>query len=424
MARRNVALILGGALISSVVRIATVTTAATRLVLPVICVALGACSQAVSYGSGPHGIYLTWQGDPTTTMTVHWLSRGEAEVDEIAWTPGGPDGSDAWRRATGTRHPLPHSDRVVHTVELTGLDPDGDYRFRIEGGADVHAFRTMPADASEPITFIAGGDIYKETFDTTMYDVAAAQDPMFAIIGGDIAYDNGEPSRVGRWFRLLDAWNRHMVTSDGRLVPMVVAIGNHEVLGRYDQTPDKAPFFYSLFPWPGGTGCNVLDFGQYMSVIALDSAHTHPVAGAQTRWLQRTLAERVRMSHLFVVYHVAAYPSVRSYDGSVCRLIRKHWVPLFEQYGVDIVFENHEHAYKRTPLIRNGAVDPEGVLYLGDGAWGASLRSVHPPRETWYLDRAESIRHVIVVTIHGDERRFEAVDQYGEVFDSGGTSDQ
>ena len=77
-----------------------------------------------------------------------------------------------------------------------------------------------------------------------------------------------------------------------------------------------------------------------------------------------------------------------------------------------------------TPLIRNGTIDPEGVLYLGDGAWGAKLRSVHSAADTWYLDRAESIRHVIVVTIHGDERRFEAVDQDGAVFDSWGSSCQ
>ncbi len=365
--------------------------------------------------SGPHGVYLSWQRDPTTTMSIHWLSRGEADVDAIAWAPRD---RDMWRRVYGTRHPLPHSDRVVHTVELTGLEPDHDYRFRIDGDAAVHAFRTMPADASEPIIFISGGDLYKESFDKRMYVVAAARDPLFAIIGGDIVYDNGEPSRVDRWFHWLDAWGEYMVTSDGRLIPMVVAIGNHEVFGRYDQTPAEAPFFYSLFAWPGETGCNVLDFGNYMSVIALDSTHTHPVAGAQTQWLQGTLAERVGTPHLLAVYHVPAYPSVRSYDGPICALIREHWVPLFEQYGVDIVFENHDHAYKRTPRIRNGTIDPRGVMYVGDGAWGAKIRTVHTPADTWYLDRAESVHHVIVVTIHGEQLRFEAVNEHGEVFDS------
>ena len=155
-----------------------------------------------------------------------------------------------------------------------------------------------------------------------------------------------------------------------------------------------------------------------MSVIALDSTHTHPVEGTQTQWLQDTLARRVRTPHLIAVYHVPAYPSVRSYDARISALIREHWVPLFEQYGVDIVFENHDHAYKRTPLIRNGTVDPRGVMYLGDGAWGAKVRTVHPPAETWYLDRAESVHHVIVVTIHGQQRRIKAIDESGAVFDS------
>ena len=402
----------------------TLKIAVRRLVLAAICVwpcvviGTGCTTMALRRPlprSGPHGVYLTWQRDPTTTMSIHWLSRGESGVGAIAWTPRD---EDTWRAETATSHALPHSNRVVHSVELTGLDPDRDYRFRIEGAAAIHAFRTMPADASEPITFVAGGDVYKETFDKKMYVEAAARDPMFALIGGDIAYDNGEPSRVKRWFHWLDAWDEYMVTSDGRLIPMVVAIGNHEVLGRYDQTPAEAPFFYSLFKWPGETGCNVLDFGDYMSVIVLDSTHTHPIAGAQTEWLDRTLADRVRTPHLIVVYHVPAYPSVRRYDGPICASIREHWVPLFEQYGVDVVFENHDHAYKRTPLIRNGRVDPDGVLYLGDGAWGANIRKVHVPENTWYLDRAVSVRHVIVTTIHGDERRHEAVNEYGEVFDS------
>ncbi len=123
-------------------------------------------------------------------MTIHWLSRGEADVDAIAWTPRD---EDTWRRATGMRHPLPHSDRVVHTVELTGLDPGHDYRFRIERDTTVYAFRTMPADASEPITFVAGGDVYKETFDKKMYVEAAARDPMFAIIGGALTLPPSEP---------------------------------------------------------------------------------------------------------------------------------------------------------------------------------------------------------------------------------------
>ena len=365
--------------------------------------------------SGTQAVYLSWQRDPTTTMTVHWLTRPEHGSDALTWTPRG---EESWQRALGAHRPVPHSDHLLHTVELTELTPGGDYRFRIAGDRRDYAFRTMPADAGEPITFVVGGDLYREGFDQRMYVQAARRDPMFALIGGDIVYDNGEPARVSRWFHWLNAWEEFMVTSDGRLIPMIVTIGNHEVRGEYDRTPAEAPFFYSWFAWPGEQGCGVLDFGGYMSIVALDSGHTHPIGGAQTEWLQRTLADRSDVDHVFAVYHVPAYPSVRAFDGGKSPLIRQHWVPLFDRWSVDVVYENHDHAYKRTPLIRGGQVDRGGILYLGDGAWGVAPRNVHDPRTTWYLERAESVKHVIVTTIHGRTRRHEAVNELGEVFDS------
>ena len=92
-------------------------------------------------------------------------------------------------------------------------------------------------------------------------------------------------------------------------------------------------------------------------------------------------------------------------------------IPLFERYGVDVAFEHHDHTYKRTPRIKNGKADPDGVLYLGDGAWGVLPRSVRDPDTTWYLDYTASRNHVIVTTINGDERVHEAMDNQGRVFD-------
>ncbi|MHC4710205.1 MAG: purple acid phosphatase family protein, partial [Planctomycetota bacterium] len=356
------------------------------------------CATACMRGRWPDDtpalVYLTWQGDPTTTMTVQWLSAEGVTGDEVAF---GRAGEPRLRTVTGQHEPLTETDRVVHTVELTGLEPGGDYRFRISGLAEEYAFRTMPADAGAPVAFVVGGDIHRRSaLDERIFRTAASRDPMFAVLGGDIAYDNGHAHRVGRWYELLDVWQRCMVTADGRLVPVVAAIGNHEAKGSYGQAPDAAPRFYDLFPGLGRDGRQVLDFGEYMSVILLDTDHTHRIDGEQTRWLAGTLAARSDVPHLFVVYHVPAYPSVRRFNGGGGPGIREHWVPLFDRYGVDVVFEHHDHAYKRTHLIRGDDVHPDGVLYLGDGAWGAKPRRVRRPRNTWYLARAESVNNVIV----------------------------
>ena len=156
-----------------------------------------------------------------------------------------------------------------------------------------------------------------------------------------------------------------------------------------------------------------------LSFIVLDTGHTHSVA-SQVSWLDSTLAARTGVPHLFAAYHVPAFPSHRSFNGGQSPKIREHWLPLFEEHGLDVGYEHHEHTYKRTHPIRNGQVSPDGVLYLGDGAMGANTRSVHPADQTWYLARSRQIHHFILTTIQGDTRTHEAVDRDGNVFDRAG----
>lgn len=79
-----------------------------------------------------------------------------------------------------------------------------------------------------------------------------------------------------------------------------------------------------------------------------------------------------QIPHVFPVYHVPAFPSVRSFSNQTSAAIRRNWVPLFERFGIKVAFEHHDHAYKRTVPIREEAIDPErGIVYFGDGAWGA-----------------------------------------------------
>ena len=386
--------------------------------LTLSCVQAGVSEPASEKGAmpfDPPAVYLTWQRDPTTTMTVQWHSDGGRD-DVIQYLRLD---ERVWHTVIGAHHPMPYSDRIVHVAELTGLEPGTEYRFRFGTNSVAFTFRTMPRDVSKPIRFVVGGDTM-ESFDALdvwfeeCRRLVAEQDPMFTVIGGDIAYANGDPKLVKRWYRWLAAWKKHMVTSRGRLIPLLMVIGNHEVQGGFRQRPAKAPYFYSLFAMPGQRGYNVVDFGRYMSLILLDSEHTHAIDGRQTDWLGRTLANRQDVPHIFGVYHVPAYPSVRKFNNRVSAKIRQHWVPLFEKFGLDVAFEHHDHAYKRTHLIRAGTVDPRGVLYLGDGAWGALPRKT---REDWYLTKTASRQHFILVTIDGQSRTFQAIDIKGHVFD-------
>jgi acid phosphatase type 7 len=394
----------------------------------------------------PAQLWLGWRGDPTTTMVVRWLGEpngpGSPEVVYSAY----PD--TAWQEASGVNHPMPHTDRQVNVVELVGLAPGRVYHFRVRAGTKTHRFRTMPASLDEPVRFIEGGDLYGQNYwynyvnpldgfglfrEGRMAIVrkvaqqAARRNPMFGVVGGDIAYTEGHPGKAERWYDWLAMWKEDMVTSDSLMVPLVTAIGNHEIVGNQTRaqwhTPGSdprpaahAPYYYSLFVEPDTVSYTTLDFGDYLSLILLDSGHSHTVA-EQTPWLVGALADRADQAYAFAVYHVPAYPSYRSYDERLSRLVREHWVPLFETARITAAFEHHDHTYKRTVPILNGRQDPAGVLYVGDGAWGRLRRPVRPG-DRWYLAKTAKSHHVYVTTLTESECRFEAIDEDGEVFDT------
>jgi acid phosphatase type 7 len=378
------------------------------------------------------GVYLTWLRDPSTTMVVNWVNL---YPDTLAQVWHRAAGEAQWSATRGLCSAVSPSVLQVRRVELTGLAPDTVYEFVLGGavapvpeekGRLVERFRTPPARLDRPVRFVAGGDMmHRRAWLEAMNRQAGALDPDFALLGGDLAYADGK--YASRWIDWLQSMHRDLRAPDGRLIPLVLVIGNHEVRGHYNgRIPDDAPYFYGFFALPGNLSYNALDFGDYLSLLALDTDHTRPVSGAQTAWLDGALAERASRPFVFPCYHYPAYGTTKRpkegglpSDHPLSKKIQREWSPLFERSGVTAVFENDHHAYKRTHPIRAGVRDDaKGIVYLGDGAWGVETRPVATPLEAWYLARSEPRRHVFLVTLSAaGVAEVQAIDASGEVFD-------
>src|SRR4051794_17491835 len=130
----------------------------------------------------PSTLFLTWQRDPTTTMTVQWVGTvGETADTRVYYSPGalGP-----WLAQKPLARPYPVTDFKVFRAELTGLAPGTTYQFRIGKSSPTYRFRTMPAKSTDAIHFISGGDCGVNAHTVANNIQAARQDPMFAVIGG------------------------------------------------------------------------------------------------------------------------------------------------------------------------------------------------------------------------------------------------
>lgn len=366
-------------------------------------------------------IYLTWKQAPSTSMTIQWISDSNNTESVIAYHP--IHASESVLKTTGTKFPFPYASQyLIHCVELSDLLPDTEYAFSVQPFSQTYRFITAPLRHEKELHFVVGGDMYHDdiSFVIETCKIAAQTNPLFALVGGDIAYavksQLNAPQKIDRWIEWIKTWHANMVTPEGRLIPVIAAIGNHDLIGQFGQTPQQATIFSALFPMPGPQIYNSLDFNDYLTLFILDSGHANPITGSQAQWLEKSLEKRTNTTHRFAIYHVPAYPSVRHKDNPYSVAIRKTWVPLFEKWRLHAAFENHDHAYKRTHPLIQGKIHSQGIIYLGDGAWGVETpRTQRTPHS--YIAKFSPTRHFIAITLTPNSQYFRSISDKGKVLD-------
>jgi uncharacterized protein (TIGR03437 family) len=101
----------------------------------------------------------------------------------------------------------------------------------------------------------------------------------------------------------------------------------------------------------------------------------------------------------------------------LCIAAEQQLVPIFERYGVQLVFSGHEHTYQRSRPLRHGVPVTSGVgtVYMVSGGGGGGL---HPVVAKEFLARAESLHHYLRVEADGSKITIHAIGTDGKEFDS------
>jgi acid phosphatase type 7 len=359
--------------------------------------------------SPPSQIVLTWQQDPSTTMTITWRTNDLHDEHLLRYSPNKYAGYRNWNVVNATSFSFEETSAWLHTVELTGLKPNQEYHVIIEHPTEEQSFsfRTLPnRTGTKELTILAGGDSRTQrNVRREMNAMAIAEDPDFVIFDGDFINDALNEQEWDEWF---DDWHEQMITFDGRRIPIVTSIGNHEIAGGFLQPVEHAPFFINRFITPQPRTYYALEMGPDLVLITLDSDHIYEVT-SQNNWLDSTLYAHQDKRWKIVQYHVAAWPSVRDFNGDVPAKIRENWIPIMEKHNVNLVIEAHDHAFKKTVPIRNNQRDDEnGIVYIGDGGWGAPLRQTKNPDDYWWLEEALMVDHFWKISISKDGSKLQA----------------
>ena len=331
-----------------------------------ILIAMSAFSQEFA-ASEPRQIVLTWQSDPTTTMTITWRTDIEGQ-SSIAFFSNQKDLTiNEYGSKEAETYTFKETEAWLHTVELTGLIPGETYWVVLQTdnvSSDKFCFRTAPENPDK-IRFIVGSDAQhlrsQMSVIREVHKKAAEEDPDFFMYSGDFV--NAELSDY-EWDLFFDLWHELMITDEGRRIPIVPALGNHEVVAGYGGTMESAVFYFNRFKLPDPYTYYVTRYGSELTIISLDSGHASPVEGKQVEWLEKTLQENQDSTWTIAHYHDGGWWG----SGAVPTKVRCLWIPLFEDYGVDIVHSGHIHSYIKTwPILGIGNLAKEIETMIEEG---------------------------------------------------------
>ncbi len=260
------------------------------------------------------------------------------------------------------------SSTTNHAVQITGLQPNTKYFYSIDStsisGSD-YWFKTHPtigAKTSARIWVLGdagtagnGSAVNQTAVRNAFYNIATNGKPAdVCLMLGDNAYNTGTDAEYKT--AVFDMYSTTL-----RNIFLWPVIGNHESSQSTSTSADYPYLHMFSTPQSGESGGMASSNPKYYSFdyanihfVGLDSMTSGYSSNSAMigTWLKNDLASTLQ-DWIVVFFHHPPYThgSHNSDSESDLTQIRQEWVPIFEQYGVDLVLNGHSHVYERTMLI-------------------------------------------------------------------------
>ncbi|WP_169746204.1 purple acid phosphatase family protein [Kosmotoga pacifica] len=242
---------------------------------------------------------------------------------------------------------------VFHSMEASELSPDTQYKYRIECDATKAYIQagsfSIPLNPGNNFSFVVYGDSRSNPrMHAKVAEAISKKKPLFVMHTGDIVYSD---ERLDDWADFFQA---------------TVALGNalfFPVIGNHERTAENYKRFFSL---PGNESYYSFKVGELL-FIALNTNERFDSYSKQYKWLKSLLSTEKAEFTVVILHHppFSYGPHGDSY------YVKNFLVPLFEQYGIDLVISGHDHNYQR--IVCNN------LTYIVTGGGGASIYKIKDP---------------------------------------------
>lgn len=391
----------------------------------------------------PDRIMLSWSDDPSRTQSVTWRTDSSVHraFAEYALATAGPEFRSAVD-STEAETVLLESDLGAahyHTAHFKNLEPDTKYVYRVGDGVNFsewNHFHTASEEA-KPFSFVYFGDAQndvKSMWSRVIREAYSdAPKARFFLHAGDLINRANRDAEWGEWF-YAGGWIHSTI-------PCIATPGNHEYAidesRRYGLSHHWRPQF--ALPDNGPEHLTETVYTLVYQGVRIVSLNSNEKPRDQIPWLERVLAENT-CRWIIVTHHHPLYAAKPNRDNSK---LREMWQPIYDRYGVDLVLQGHDHSYARSRLMtaaQNSKADADdestaagtaltknestGVNLFRPDAGTVYVVSVSGPKmydvaKPPYVQRvAEDTQLYQIITVDGDELRYEARTAIGDVYDA------
>lgn len=317
--------------------------------------------------------------DSSTSRTIMWQSAMAEENAVVEYRRRGEEDSTVVS-ASNEYFADGGAETFIHTAVLSGLTPDTAYEYRVGYGqkrSSWHPLHTAGGSSFKALIFpdsqSSDYGVWAATLDPAWQ---ANPDAQFAVSMGDLVDNGQDPYQWNAWFDVCE----DMLSK----IPVAPVMGNHETY-TLDWKVRMPEAYVRLFALPGGVPeayqnqFYSFDYGDVHFIVLntqiSEMAQFQPdLLADQMAWFRRDITGTDKKWKVVIMhkdglqYAFQSRPEPReegfSDDG-------RQWMPLFDEYGVDVVLSAHLHTYRDRGHIRDFRRDPAGPLYIITGVAGS-----------------------------------------------------
>ncbi|MGC6510948.1 MAG: metallophosphoesterase [Myxococcota bacterium] len=287
-------------------------------------------------------------------MTIVWETDSADHTPYVEWGQSGNLDSVHYN----IRSIWVTESHVVHVAEIEGLEMDTAYDYRVCGAdrcSDEATFKTAPPSTSPVrIAWMADNQEGDHRFRTHLEHIDSHEPDLLFVAGDLLQYGDELVEWNTKW------WDPLQTNSFAQYTPTLIARGNHD---------REHPFAYAYTHMPENGAWYQFQYGSVFAVVL----NTHAPANNQNPnrdqlvYLTQALSSPQAQAADFrvVTFHQSPYTNATQHNTTGCESCRQWWVPVFEDYGVDLVISGHFHSYQRG--------EQNGVTYVIVAGGGSAL---------------------------------------------------